>query len=143
MKAPRCSCLAMALLGRAFIEVRTDGAGGRSVNRSIALLAGLALGVAPQFAHGAPKPQPKDAKVWAAAEQARPEQLKLLEQAVDIDSGTGDVDGGRKVAALLAPQLKALGFSIESVPAEAQGLPENVVATLSGTGKGRILLIGH
>ena len=113
------------------------------MNRSIALLAGLALGVAPQFAHGAPKPQPKDAKVWAAAEQAKPEQLKLLEQAVDIDSGTGDVDGGRKVAGLLAPQLKALGFSIESVPAEAQGLPENVVATLSGTGKGRILLIGH
>jgi len=88
-------------------------------------------------------PAARDAKVWAAAEAARPAQLKLLEQVVDIDSGTGDVDGGRKVAAILAGRLKALGFSIESVKAEADGLPENTVATLIGTGKGRILLIGH
>jgi len=88
-------------------------------------------------------PAARDAKVWAAAEAARPAQLKLLEQVVDIDSGTGDVDGGRKVAAILAGRLKALGLSIESVQAEADGLPENTVATLIGTGKGRILLIGH
>lgn len=99
------------------------------------------LGAAP--AQAAPKPVPKDAKVWAAAEQARPEQLKLLEEIVNIDSGTGDVEGGRKVAAVLIPHLKALGFTIDSVPAEAPGLPENTVATLKGTGKGRILIIGH
>ena len=91
----------------------------------------------------APAKVAKDAKVWAAAEQARPEQLKLLEEIVNIDSGTGDVEGGRRVAAVLIPRLKALGFAVESVPAEAQGLPENTVATLKGTGKGRILLIGH
>lgn len=94
-------------------------------------------------AQAAPKPPARDAKVWAAAEGARPDQLKLLEQVVNIDSGTGDVVGGRKVAAILAARLKALGFSIESVKAEADGLPENTVATLTGTGKGRILLIGH
>ena len=74
---------------------------------------------------------------------ARPEQLKLIEQLVNIDSGTGDVEGGRKVAAVLAARLKALGFTIESAPAEIPGLPENTVATLRGAGKGRILLIGH
>ena len=65
-------------------------------------------------AHAASKPPVKDAKVWAAAEAARPAQLKLLEQVVNVDSGTGDVDGGRRVAAILAARLKALGFSIES-----------------------------
>jgi glutamate carboxypeptidase len=91
----------------------------------------------------APKPAPKDAKVWAAAEAARPGQLKLLEEVVNIDSGTGDADGGAKVAAVLIPRLKALGMSIETVKAEAPGLPDNTVATLTGTGKGRILMIGH
>ncbi len=44
---------------------------------------------------------------------------------------------------MLVPRLKALGFTVESVPAEAPDLPENTVATLKGTGKGRILIIGH
>src|SRR4051812_46690403 len=79
----------------------------------------------------------RDTKVWAAAEAARPAQLALLEQVVNVDSGTGDVEGGRRIAAILSARLKALGFSIESVKAEADGLPENTVATLKGTGKGR------
>ena len=37
----------------------------------------------------------------AAVEAARPAQLKLLEQLVNIDSGTGDVEGSAKIAALL------------------------------------------
>ncbi len=85
----------------------------------------------------------KDAKVWAAAEAARAGQLDLLKQVVNIDSGTGDIEGGRKVAAVLIPRLKALGMTIESVPAEIPGLPENTVATLTGTGKAKILMIGH
>jgi glutamate carboxypeptidase len=88
-------------------------------------------------------PAARDARVWSAAQAARPAQLQLLQQAVDIDSGTGDVEGGRKLAALLIPRLQALGMTVEAVPAEAAGLPENIVATLKGTGKGRILLIGH
>jgi glutamate carboxypeptidase len=67
----------------------------------------------------------------------------LLEQLVNIDSGTGDVEGGRKVAAVLKPRLEALGMTVELVPAEAPGLPENLVARLVGSGRGRILLIGH
>ncbi|MFI4949883.1 MAG: M20/M25/M40 family metallo-hydrolase [Caulobacterales bacterium] len=107
----------------------------------IAAAAAALLTVSPAFA--APKAAPKDSKVWAAAEAARPEQLKLLEQIVNIDSGTRDVEGGRKVAAILSERLRALGLTVESVKAEADGLPENTVATLKGTGKGRVLLIGH
>lgn len=108
--------------------------------KTIALAGASMLLALPVYAAPAPA---KDAKVWAAAEAAKTDELKLLEQVVDIDSGTGDVEGGRKVAAILGARLKAMGFTIESVKAEADGLPENTVATLTGTGKGRILLIGH
>src|SRR5689334_8988586 len=103
-----------------------------------AILILAAAGAAP----AAPKPA-KDAKVWAAAEAARADQLKLLEQVVNIDSGTGDAEGGRRVAAVLVPRLKALGMAVETVKAEADGLPENIVGTLAGTGKGRVLIIAH
>ena len=39
----------------------------------------------------------RDAKVWTAAQAARGAQLQLLEQVVNIDSGTGNVDGGNRV----------------------------------------------
>lgn len=104
---------------------------------AMAAVAALLVSTGPALAAG------KDAKVWAAAEKARAGQLDLLEQVVNIDSGTGDIEGGRKVTALLVPRLKALGMTIETVPAEIPGLPENTVATLTGTGKARILMIGH
>jgi glutamate carboxypeptidase len=106
-------------------------------------VAAAALLLAAPAALAAPKAVPRDAKVWAAAQAARPGQLALLEAAVNIDSGTGDVDGGRKVAALFAPRLQALGMTVETVPPEAPDLADNLVAPLQGTGRGRILLIGH
>ncbi len=112
------------------------------MSRGLTILVGVAALLATTAAGAAPKVA-KDARVWTAAERARPGQLKLLEEIVNIDSGTGDVEGGRKVAAVLIPRLKALGYTVESVKAEANGLPENIVATLTGTGKGRILIIGH
>ncbi|MHB1204084.1 MAG: glutamate carboxypeptidase [Rhodospirillaceae bacterium] len=84
-----------------------------------------------------------DSKVWSAVEAARPAQLQFLKQLVNIDSGTGDVDGARKIAGLLATELKSLGMTVETVPAEAPGLGDNTVATLTGRGKTRILMIGH
>ncbi|THD80877.1 MAG: M20/M25/M40 family metallo-hydrolase [Phenylobacterium sp.] len=102
-----------------------------------------ATAAAALLACGAAEAAPKDARMWAAAEAARPAQLALLQQVVDIDSGTGDAEGGRKVAGVLTPRLQALGMSVESVPAEAEGLPDNLVARLDGTGKGRILIIAH
>ena len=105
-----------------------------------AMMAGLLAAVAMPAAAKAPA---KDAKVWAAAERLRPAQIQTLEQVVNIDSGTGDVAGGRKVASLLVPRLQALGMNVETVAAEAPDLPENIVATLKGSGRGRILIIGH
>lgn len=110
------------------------------MRRAAVAMAVLMMAAAPALA--APKPQ-RDARVWAAAEAVRPEQLKLLEEIVNLDSGTGDVEGGRKVAAVLIPRLQALGMSVETVKAEIDGLPENIVARLEGTGKGRVLIIAH
>lgn len=107
--------------------------------------AALILAGAAQAAEkpAASKVQPRDMKVWAAAEKAHAGQLDLWKEVVNIDSGTGDVEGGRKVAAVLVPRLKALGAAVETSPAESDGLPENTVATFTGTGKAHILLIGH
>lgn len=105
-----------------------------------AIMAALLAAVAMPAAAKAPL---RDAMVWGAAERLRPAQLETLEQVVNVDSGTGDVAGGSKVASLLIPRLMALGMDVQTVAAEAPNLPENIVATLKGTGRGRILMIGH
>jgi glutamate carboxypeptidase len=105
-----------------------------------AMMAALLAAVAVPAAAKEPS---RDAMVWGAAERLRPAQLQTLEQLVNVDSGTGDVAGGRKVASLLVPRLKALGIDFQTVVAEAPDLPENIVASLKGTGRGRILMIGH
>ena len=99
----------------------------------------LALG-AIQPASAAPA---RNEAVYKAVEANRPWALDLLKEIVNIDSGTGDVEGGRKVAAVLSARLKALGADVRTAPAEAPGLPENLIATFHGTGKGRILVIAH
>ena len=82
-------------------------------------------------------------KVTAAVQANRAGFLDLLGQIVDIDSGTGDVAGGAKITALLAERLKTFGAQTHYEPAEAPGLPDNLVAVFHGTGKGRILIIAH
>ena len=109
-------------------------------NRTVLALALLAAGASALPALAAPR---KDEGLWKAAEAARPEQLKLLETLVNIDSGTGDIEGGTRVLDVLAPRLEALGARVERVPAEIPGLPDNLVATLKGKGKAKILMIGH
>ena len=104
---------------------------------------GVALVMAAASALPALAAPRKDEALWKAAEAARPEQLKLLETLVNIDSGTGDIEGGKRVLDILAPRLEALGARVERVPAEIPGLPDNLVATLKGKGKAKILMIGH
>ena len=84
-----------------------------------------------------------DQRLLSAATAARDGQLALLRQIVDIDSGTGDAAGAAKVMAVLRPRLAALGARLETVPAETPGLGDNMIATLDGTGNGRILMIAH
>lgn len=67
----------------------------------------------------------------------------LLERVVGIDSGTGDAEGLNAVGAIYASELTALGASAKSVAPTPPAAGDNIVATLTGNGKGRILLISH
>jgi glutamate carboxypeptidase len=84
-----------------------------------------------------------DAKVLAAVQTCEPKARDLLQQLVQIDSGTSDVAGVAAVGAILKVELENLGAKVESAPGTVPGVADNLVATLTGTGKGRILLIAH
>ena len=86
---------------------------------------------------------PRNEKVYQAAEANRAGALELLKEIVNIDSGTGDVEGGAKVEAVLGARLTQLGAEVRNEAAEAPGLPGNLVAVFHGTGKGKILIIAH
>ncbi len=111
------------------------------MNRKIALT-GLAL-LALSLGQPALAQPVRDARVHAAVESNRAAAIDLLKEIVNIDSGTGDIAGGNRVLEVLTPRLTALGAEIRRVPAEAPDLPDNLVATFRGTGKGRVLLIAH
>jgi glutamate carboxypeptidase len=99
-------------------------------------LATLIGGNSPQAAN-------RNQKIYQAVEANDSSALDLLQDIVNIDSGTGDVAGGTKVEALLAEQLRGLGAEVRTEPAEVPGLPDNLVAVFHGNGKGKILIVAH
>ena len=84
-----------------------------------------------------------DTRILAAAKACEPDARALLLQLVQIDSGTGDVAGLAAMGTVVKTELERLGASVESVPAIAPAAGDNLVATLTGTGRGRILLTAH
>ncbi|HEX8541769.1 MAG TPA: M20/M25/M40 family metallo-hydrolase [Pseudomonas sp.] len=84
-----------------------------------------------------------DKLVQAGAEQSKDPALKLLEQLVNIDSGSGYEPGLSKVSAIVVEELKKLGATIETFPNTAPDKSNHVIATLKGTGKAKILLMAH
>jgi glutamate carboxypeptidase len=84
-----------------------------------------------------------NAKVLAAAKTCEPKARTLLQQLVQIESGTGDAVGLAAMGSILRIELENLGAKVQSVPATAPAVGDNLVAALTGTGKGRILLIAH
>jgi glutamate carboxypeptidase len=85
----------------------------------------------------------RDEAVYRAVEAERAGALELLESIVNIDSGSGDVAGGRRVDEILEAQLKASGAEVRYEPAEAANFPPNLVAVFRGHGKAKILIIAH
>lgn len=85
----------------------------------------------------------RDERVFVACEAARAGELALLGEVVGIDSGTGDVAGAARVQEVLAARLKALGASITREASESPAVGGNMVATLTGSGRGRIFIIAH
>ncbi len=69
------------------------------------------------------------------------ELLQRLETLVNIDSGTGQMDGVSTVITHMEQWLRDLGFTVSLHLAE--GLGPNLVARRAGQGTKRILLVGH
>lgn len=99
----------------------------------------LALAVAVPAAYAQAQ---ADKAVLEKAESYKGEALALLEKLVNIDSGSGYEKGLAQVRAISIDELKKLGARIETFQATPEG-GLNVVATLTGTGKARILLMAH
>ena len=100
----------------------------------------ICCALVPFAAHAAGR---KDERVYRAVQAARAPALDLLRDIVNIDSGTGDIEGGTRVQQLLVERLKALGAEVRSEEPESPGLPNNIVATMRGSGTSKILLIAH
>ena len=103
---------------------------------AVAVVALLLSGAGTAVAGEANKP------VLDSAERQKPGAIKLWERLVNIDSGTGDREGVNAVGAIASDELKQLGAAVEKVPA-LPAFGDNIVARLSGSGKGKVLLIAH
>ncbi len=68
--------------------------------------------------------------------------IELLEQVVNVNSGTMNFAGVRKVGDLLRPRFEALGFKVTWVDGTPFGRAGHLIATRPGRGK-HVLLIGH
>ena len=108
----------------------------RTTLRVVALAFAASVSAVPAFAAEAVKP------ILDSAEKHKPGAIKLWEQLVNIDSGTGDAEGIKAVGAIAIAELRKLGASIETV-SSAPAAGDNIVATFSGTGTGKVLLMAH
>ena len=67
----------------------------------------------------------------------------LLEKLVDINSGTLNPAGVRRVGDVLRPEFEALGFRVRWIPMDEVHRAGHLVAERAGTRGRRVLLIGH
>lgn len=80
--------------------------------------------------------------LYDKAQQAESDFLKKLETLVNIDSGTGYQKGLTQVEDLVIAHLKSVGADVQTIAAKPS-VGRNILATVRGTGKGKILLLGH
>ncbi len=82
-------------------------------------------------------------KIVAAVNADALAEEKLLEELVNINSGTLNPEGVRRVAAVLRPQFESLGFACRFIPMEEVHRAGHLVCERKGTHGKRVLLIGH
>ena len=82
-----------------------------------------------------------DSALLDRAKATEAQVLADLAQLVNIDSPADHVAGINQVQEILTAKLKALGGEIRTVPSSRGA--NNLVATFTGTGTGRLLLMAH
>jgi glutamate carboxypeptidase len=80
--------------------------------------------------------------VAALVSKREPEAVALLEQIVNVNSGTLNFKGVREVGNLLRPHFEALGFKTRWEDGAPYGRAGHVIAEREGSGP-HVLLIGH
>lgn len=68
---------------------------------------------------------------------------KLLEEMVNIDSTTPDIDGVTRIQDIVARELKAIGFTIEKHPNPELKTAEIIIATLPGERSETVIFVSH
>ncbi|MEX2272189.1 MAG: M20/M25/M40 family metallo-hydrolase [Vicinamibacterales bacterium] len=86
---------------------------------------------------------PQERAIAAAVDAQQAEAMALLERAVNINSGTQNLEGIRKVGALFRAEFDALGFTTTWVNQDEVKRAGHLVAERRGTGGPKVLLIGH
>ncbi len=86
---------------------------------------------------------PVQQKIVAAVNADADDSLRLLEQIVNINSGTLNAPGVRRVADVLRPRFEALGFTCRFIPMEEVHRAGHLECSRTGSHGKRVLLIGH
>jgi glutamate carboxypeptidase len=97
-----------------------------------------------QLAGGAGPLSATERRIAGAVDQRTKEALAMLERVVNINSGTMNFEGVRKVGDAFKTELDALGFTTKWVDGAGFKRAGHLVAERNGRGRGpRLLLIGH
>src|SRR6478735_6581087 len=83
-------------------------------------------------------------KITSFIDANNPEALKLLEEVVNINSGSMNFEGVYKVGQVFKTRLDALGFKTQWIDGKPFGRSGHLVGYHTGNGTGKtLLLIGH
>lgn len=86
----------------------------------------------------------EERRVAGAVDRRVPQALSLLERAVNLNSGSANLEGVRAVGRLFAAEFEQLGFTTRWVDGAAWSRAGHLIADWRGNGRGpKLLLIGH
>jgi glutamate carboxypeptidase len=105
-----------------------------------ASVAVLAPGAAPA---AVPALSPVEERIVAAVHADAEAAIALLERTVNINSGTLNPAGVRRVAEVMRPEFEALGFTVRLADMSAVDRGPHLIAERTGESGLRLLLIGH
>lgn len=86
--------------------------------------------------------QPSSEQIKKAVEGRMPAYLKDLEHFVGIDSNTGNMEGSKKIAAILKQRIEGAGGTYEEIVSTERG-GVHVIARFKGAGKKKVVVIVH
>lgn len=112
---------------------------GRTALALLATLVVLAANAAPL----PPVPAREREALFRHIDAAAPRSVALLEELVNLNSGTFNVAGVSEVGTRLEREFIALGFTTRWVPMDAVGRAPHLVAERRGRKGSRLLLLGH